>query len=857
MNRTYIILLVFLLGNIFLYGQSPDEDKSNIVSGETAVNQIQQKASLRGRITDANNHALQGASVVIDGTEKGVHTNENGEFLFAKLQTGTLSIQASIMGYISQNIEIILQPGSNELNFILVENIIHLDPVTVIAQKREQQILDVPAAISVVGSDLIEKSNIVELSQLSDYVPGLTIIEQGANRPTFVIRGITSDEISPSAQPRVSVYYNNVPINRANGAAIALFDMDRVEVLRGPQNSLFGRGSEIGVIHFISNNPENITGGYLTAGMGNYQQRELRGAVNIPVIEDRLLIRAAGLYEFREGYVQNTFGGTLNGKNTVAGRLSVRFLPARNQKLDLILSYQNDDTPGIAFMSKIFPNTAGDTDIFSYHASLEQGENLYTGKKLLDAILNYKFSINEHAYWSSITSYRKSTSSSRWDGDGTAAPAIDMWDKASADQFYQEVRYNFSWKSRLNGSTGASYWYEKAGQSYWFSPNEQSMAVLFFNPDYLIQPDGQPLLIPGIPDDPELGPLAGMSLPANHQENNYSKATNQAVEAFTDVTYRLTSKIFFTGGLRGAYENFELSNEASFTDGSPSVLGYLTGNYPNLFFKPDSGNSMNDHGVSFTGQVGLQYRINENTNFFANYTNGRRPVVLQYTSTGEPEELPAERVDNFDVGFKSSVSGRIFIDVDAFYQKYKNFQTRAWIADPETGEFNYKSIDGGMATTYGVETSLKASLLRGFDLFGNYAFLHATFDDTNKDGSEQEYAGNSFRLSPKHSFTVGFNAHTPITSNFSIFITPSYTFRSHFYFEDANTEGLDQPAFGLVNINLGVELTEPNIILNIYSTNLFNEEFVTSAGNTGSLFGVPTYVPGPPRMVGTRLTWKF
>jgi len=541
----------------------------------------------------------------------------------------------------------------------------------------------------------------------------------------------------------------------------------------------------------------------------------------------------------------------------MAGRLSVRYLPAKNQKLDLILNYQKDETPGIAFMSKQFPNTEGDTNIFNYRASLEQGKNLKTGKELFDATLNYKYTINEHSYWTSVTNFRKSTSSARWDGDGTASPAIDMWEDAGADQFYQEIRYNFSFNSRLNGSAGASYWIERADQTYWFSPNEQSMAVLFLSPEYLIMPNGQPLLIPALPNIPALGPLAGMPLPANHQENNHSAATNQAAEAFIDATYQLTSRLFLTGGLRTSYESFELSNEAAFTGGEPSTLGLMTGNYPNMFFRPSAEKSMNDDGLSLNWQAGLQYRIDEDMNIFANYSNGRRPVVLQYTSAGTPEVLPAERIDNIDGGFKSNVSGKVFIDVVAFYQKYSNFQSRAWIADPNTGDYNYKTIDGGKATTYGMEATLKASLLRGLDLFGNYAYLHATFDETNSDRSEQEYAGNTFRLSPEHSFSLGFNAQIKITSKFIAFASPSYIYKTHLYFEDANTEGLEQPAYGLMNINIGFELTDPNIILSVYGTNILDEQFITSAGNTGSLFGVPTFVAGQPRMIGTKLTWRF
>ena len=827
-------------------------------AGDNAMSQLEKnEAILRGKITDAKQNELPGASLMVIGTEKGVNANENGEYLLDKLQAGKNSIQASLMGFETQTIDIVLKPGSNELNFSLVEDIVYLNPITVIAQKREQQILDVPAAISVVGSDFINTNNIVELTQLSEFVPGLLINEQGANRPSFIIRGLTSEEVSPSAQPRVSTYYNNVPINRSSGASVALYDMDRVEVLKGPQNTLFGRGAQIGVVHFISKSPKNTTEGYLSTGIGNYNQKEFRGAINVPLIENKLFARVSGLYDFRDGYVQNTFGGTLTGKNTQAGRLSLRYLPAKKHKLDLIVSYQKDDTPGIGFMSRQFPNTVGDTSIFNYRASLEQGKNLSTGKEIFDASLYYKYFINEHASLSSITSFRKVTSSSRWDGDGTAAPAIDMWDNAGADQFYQEVRYNYSLNSRLIGSTGISYWHEKADQTYWFSPNEQSMAVLFFSPEYLILPNGQPLLIPVLPDDPNLGPLAGMPLPIVHEENNISSANNQAVEVFLDLTYRMTGNLYFTGGLRGAYENFELKNEATFTGGEPSTLGMITGNYPNLFFLPSAEKSLFTDDFSFNWQAGVQYKFNENTNTYINYSNGRRPKVLQYTSVGTPEVLPAERIDNIDIGLKSTILGKVFLDVVAFYQKYNDFQTRAWIADPETGEFNYKTINGGNATSYGIETSFNASLMKGLILFGNYAYLDASFDDTNMNGNEQEYAENSFRLSPEHTFALGLNAQANFTSKIIGFITPSYAYKSHFYFEDANTEGLEQSAYGLLNINLGIELTKPQLILSIFGTNLLDEEYIISAGNTGSLFGVPTFVPGPPRMFGTKLSWMF
>lgn len=862
--RQILILLILLCISTTTFSQAKKRDKVKRKYRKietTSPNLI--PVYIHGEIYDEDEVPLAGASVSIDGMKKGVNSNESGEFLIENLQTGKARLRISFIGFKTKTIDYELRPGENYYKIMLTNDIIHIEPIAVNAQKREQQLLDVPAAVSTVSALTMEQFNITELSLMSEFIPGFYIREQGANRPGFVIRGLTSDEVSPGAQPRVSVYYNNVPINRANGASVALFDMEQVEVFRGPQNTIFGRGAQAGAVHFISQKPGNRFNGYLSAGLGNFAQKEVRGALNVPVIKDKLFIRAAGIYDFRDGYVENTFGGTLNGKNTTAGRFSVRFLPAWNHKLDVVVNYQKDDTPGIAFMSNKFPNINGVTDIFSGTASLEQGKNLGTGKDIFDATLNYRYYIDEHNYWTSITSYRKINSSARWDGDGTAAPAIDMAENAGAKQFYQEVRGNFTYNSRLNGSLGASYWWEKANQTYWFSPNEQSFVHLF-SPDnsYLVDANGQPVLIPAIPIYiPEMDSTIYQPLPSSHEEEKYNHAFNQSIEAFVDGTYQLTRKFYVSAGLRGVFDRYKLTDEAAFTGGSESILGGFVGenggNLPNLFFKPSQLQEISKNTLSFTGRAGLEYRMNDYTNIFTNYSRGRRPNVLQFTSTGEEQILDAEILNNYDIGFKTIINSRFFIDAVGFYQKYKNFQTNAWVADAETGEFNYLVQNSGKATSYGAEANIKAAIFKQLEIFGNFAWLHATFDSTDVDGLTQEYAGNSLRMSPDHSFTAGFNAHVNVTPGILIFVSPSYSYKTHMFFEDANTKGLEQDAYGLLNINGGVRLTDPNLILSVYATNILDEQYVTSAGNTGSLFGVPTFVPGAPRMFGAKLTWNF
>jgi outer membrane receptor protein involved in Fe transport len=251
----------------------------------------------------------------------------------------------------------------------------------------------------------------------------------------------------------------------------------------------------------------------------------------------------------------------------------------------------------------------------------------------------------------------------------------------------------------------------------------------------------------------------------------------------------------------------------------------------------------------------LKYSFNENSNIYANYSKGRRPEVLQFTSAGEEQVLDAEIVNSFDLGFKSAIQQRIWLDLGLFYYGYKNFQTSAWVADASTGEFNYIVKDGGKASGYGMETNLNYAVLKGLSFFGNYAYIHARFADTDADGSEQEYAGNMFRLTPDHSFAVGLNARIAIAKDAFIFGVPSFSYKTKIFFEDANTPGLEQDGYGLLDLRAGIEYKK--IILAFWGSNLSEAKYIVSAGNTGSLFGAPTFIPGAPILFGTKISWKF
>lgn len=739
--------------------------------------------------------------------------------------------------------------------------VIELDSVLVIAQHREQRLLDVPIAISTVNSQTLEQTHTRTFEELSAFIPGLNVTVQTPHRPSLSIRGLTSDEVSPTAQPRVSVYFNNVPTSRASMALTELYDMDRVEVMKGPQGTLFGRGSQIGAISFITKKPVPEFGGYLSAGFGSYGMQEYEGAINLPVIGNKLMMRAAGIYSYSDGYIKNTSGGRLNGKKTYGGRFSATYLPVDNFSIGLVVNYQKDDNPGTAFMSKRYPNVNGIQDIFSYEASLDEGKKWFNKRDVFGSTLNMKYYFDDRNYLTSITSFYKNTVDHRWDGDGSIAPAIDMAEYVDANQLTQELRYNFSWGDKFEGFAGASYWREDVSQRYWFGPNEQYMAYLLLQmPGYMINADGSlgaPMA--AIPNNPQLGGLAGLPLPTDHEEENKSGALNQAGDIFLDFTYEIVPRLSLTAGVRGTYESFKTNREAYMIGDTPSALGYLTGKAPNFFYAVTPYDEIQKSFWSMTYRANLKYDINRSSNVFAGYARGRRPNVLQFDSDGESEVMNAENIHSFDIGYKGVFQNRFWIDADLFYQLYNDFQTTKW----DNG--SYLIADAGKATSYGLELTARAAIASFLDVWGNYAYIHAEFDDKDSDGNAQEYAGNTFRLTPKHSFMIGANLKFNVAQDWQLLFTPTYSWKSHIWFEDSNSAQpsdqslarLEQDAYGLLNLNLALSQKKWNLTLSVFAHNLLDEKYLLGAGNTGMMFNVPTYVPGSPRIIGAKLLWNF
>lgn len=352
-----------------------------------------------------------------------------------------------------------------------------IESVTVTAQKREQNPIEVPMALTAYSGDFLKKVNIQEFDKLSLFVPGFVVQNQSPNNPGFGLRGLTLDSGEAAQEPRVSVFEDDVSISTTRATYIELFDIERVEVARGPQTTLFGRSALMGGVNVIQNKADP-SGQHFALGLetGDYGYGMMEGMANVPLTDD-LAVRVAGRFKSRKGYVENLLNGTdYNSVNTAAARLSFGYKPNENFTADVIFNFEADHPSGTAFKSGTFvpsdPATGlalGTTDhntgaTLNTVAGFENNQALGLRRKVWDgkSILGYR--LNDAVKLTSITAYRRFDSEEVFDPDGFSKPLLAAAEDERGDQFSQEVRVNYNEGGRFSAFAGLDYFYSNVSQ---------------------------------------------------------------------------------------------------------------------------------------------------------------------------------------------------------------------------------------------------------------------------------------------------------------------------------------------------------------------------------------------------------
>lgn len=419
--------------------------------------------TIQGKLVDTENKPIAGATVSVLGADLLTASDRQGFFLIKSLSAGSYTLTIRHQEYSAIDRSVVIKNTDENLgNITLQSGQIALLDVTVTTQSRAQSSVEVPLTVSTVSGDLLNRLNIRQMDEMAEFIPGLQIQLQSPNNPGYVIRGITSDNGDARSQPRISVFQDGISISRSRASAVELFDIERVEVAKGPQGTLFGRGAEIGAIHIIQNKAERTFGAEINGGYGAYNHRFINGYLNTPISEN-VANRLAINYEARDGFIANLAGGRLNGKETFAIRNSTRLWSKEKTVADLIVNYQYDNYPGTSFKSRIFAPAGGDTNPNSF-ADLEQGEGLYIKRHVGGATLLLDHQLNDNWKLSSLSGFRTFYSDESFDADGTPAQLLWVSEIAKGNQFSQELRLNYDAGHRLSGFLGASYFYENSSQ---------------------------------------------------------------------------------------------------------------------------------------------------------------------------------------------------------------------------------------------------------------------------------------------------------------------------------------------------------------------------------------------------------
>jgi len=482
--------------------------------------------------------------------------------------------------------------------------------IIVTAQLAPQSAMTVPFALTAYKGEFLDDLGITELDKLSRYVPGFVVQNQSPNNPGFVMRGVTSDSGSAFEEPRVSVFQDGVSISKSRGSYVELFDLERVEIAKGPQSTLYGRGALIGAVNIVTAKADpSAPYGYFYGSYGNHNAYRIDGTVNVP-LTNTLAIRIAGRSKKRDGYVDNLLssqpqGDAFNSSQGDSIRGSLRWAPGR-LTLDLIGNYEQDSATGTSFKSIAFlptnPTTGailGDTGRNSGAAlapasGFEGNRPLGLERHVWSATGIAKYDFDDHWSLNATGSYRRFASEEVFDADGISLPLLTAAEDARGNQTMGTLRLAYTGKT-LDAFIGATYFHEDGSQRAPAQFDERAVLARLADASTpgVLAGGG---LIPGraanapapisIIDSSAFAAnilqrgfglpaavAAGIAnnLPTGHLETNTNYARTKSFDVFGDATLHVTDKLDIGGGIR--YSHDDKQTGISVALNNRSILG--------------------------------------------------------------------------------------------------------------------------------------------------------------------------------------------------------------------------------------------------------------------------------------------
>jgi iron complex outermembrane recepter protein len=692
-----------------------------------------------------------------------------------------------------------------------------IEEVVVTATKRTETVKNIPMSITVLGQDQLNNLNARSYEDIMAQVPGMSISEADATHPQLILEGINDG----GDGSLVGTYIDDTPFGSSNALAngtdtapnLDTYDMKRVEVLRGPQGTLYGAGAEGGVIRFVTNAPDPSgwddsfeLGAMDMAGGG--AGASARAMVNAP-ITDNLAIRIVGFDQRTPGYIDTVNLGLKNDNDlrSFGGRASILYQPTNKITIRLNAMQQQIDSGNLdAVDEEVLPNGKFTPLYGNYKQERDVLEPDGARYFLYNGTVNWDF---DFATLTSATSYGILHDYQFEDDEGLTIPAtglpLNVQGFVHQDKFTQEVRL------ASDPGQGPIDWL--AGFYYTLEDTSlhQDYAFTFHN-----------------------------AIPYNLQlDSTYIETTG-----FANVTYHILPSLDLTAGGRYAHD-----------DQTALEFGTLVGT-------PNHGTSSEN---AFTWSGELQYHIDDQTNVYARAATGFRPGgpnALPPAAAGVvPQMYHSDTLTDYEVGSKSDLlEGRLSFDVDAFYIDWKNIQLLSVYTvatGPGAGQYAIDA-NGGGARSYGAEGNLVWTPIDRLTLDLNAAYIDAqlTADTPAAVGG---FTGNYLPYTPKWGTTLTGDYHFLPVGDWTPFVGATW----HYVGDRSSgfTAGYTQatlPEYNTVDLRVGVDWSEWE--LELYAKNLTSAKGITSASAYGGADVsnlAPTAAYIAPRLVGIVLRGKF
>jgi len=761
-----------------------------------------------------------------------------------------------------------------------------IEEVIVTAQRRSERIQDVPIAISAIAGAELEARGVRQAGDIAAAVPNLMLsLPYGEEaQPTFALRGVTTNDWSQNQSSPIAMYVDDVykPVGAVQ--ALQTYDLDRVEVLRGPQGTLYGKNATGGAMSFYSRNPSLTEyDGYLTVGAGNYNARTVNGAIGGPLIDGVLGWRLAGLYDERDGWVRSVVPGVepLNSVDAAGGRLSLLWKPnAAFSALLKVAVTRSGGTPYGAHAINVdndptsvtYVGTAGNYGWWGSGAK-------YALHKKLDsdsASLKIDWQLGEHYTLTAVTGfdyglwYERSDDGALATTDAGAVIHIDDPNlySSSINSFSQEVRIASHDTGAFGWLAGAFYSRDNTHYEEQFHFFDSTVNYYFF--------------------DSQGNPLWGYD-----EFNNFDQIrTSKAV--FLNSNYTLTPAVTLRAGLRFTNDEITIKNFYALEGGmtnQPTQLG--PDQYPTLWTQtiwgPDATSPCPANYVTYVAslatqcpvagdqvkknnnlslRVGLDWKITPDVLGYASASQGYRGAAFNGQAFNGPAELTfasPERLNAYEVGVKSELYGkRLELNGAVFYYQYKDQQfLDTYCAFPSAtgcGGTGFKLTNAPRSRIVGGELEMHAKPSADLDLRASLGLLNSKYEELFLHFADR--SGNQLIMAPDVSGDVAVDWRVARLPFGDLHVAADSNYYGKQYYDALNTDRIAQPGYWLVNARVSLLGARDNhFSVAVWGKNLANKEYLSYGLAQRNIqdggLGFDYALVGEPRTYGVEFTLRY